>query len=99
MEQYLNDLNKIYGNQGMNNRKSFAFTDDPSLPNRTSCNEKCYDSCPIAPCSTMATEGERFNCGVNEFAYKNEAIFYALMIEFAMIGLGCAWLMAKHVGR
>ena len=105
MEEYLNDLNKIYGNQGMNDRKTFAFTDDPSIPNRdfgpnrTSCDEKCYDSCPIAPCSTMATEGERFNCGVNEFAYKNEAIFYALMIEFAMIGLGCAWLMAKHVGR
>ena len=96
MKKYLEHLNKIYGNQGMYNRKDYSFTDDQSLPNRTSCNDKCYDSCPIAPCSTMPSP---LNCRINEFAYKNEAIFYALMIEFAMIGLGFAWLMAKHVGK
>ena len=99
MKNYLDKLNMIYGNQGMYDRKIFAFTDDQSLPNRTmtlNCNVKCIDNCPIAPCSSMPSP---VNCRINEFAYKNEAIFYALMIEFAMIGLGFAWLMAKHVGK
>ena len=99
MKDYLSTLDKIYGNQGMKNRTTVAFTNDPSLPERESCNQNCIDSCPIAPCSKLPTFLQRFNCGINEFAYKNEAIFYALMIEFAMIGFGFAWLLAKNVGK
>ena len=99
MKDYLSTLDKIYGNQGMKNRTTVAFTNDPSLPERESCNQNCIDSCPIAPCSNLTTFLQQFNCGINEFAYKNEAIFYALMIEFAMIGLGFAWLLAKNVGK
>ena len=96
MKNYLENLNKMYGNQGMYERNQYY---DQLLPDRTitsKCKEQCYDSCPITPCSGMPSP---VNCRINEFAYKNEAIFYALMIEFAMIGLGFAWLMAKHVGK